>query len=397
MAVFKRPDSENWWYQFVWRGKRIRESTKQANKAVARQMEAAHRTALAKAEVGIRERKPIPTLKQFADADFLPFIESRFSDKRKTLEYYRNGLKNITRYAPLAECALDEITADKIGGFIATRREAKLAIGSINRELEVLRRMLKLALEWGKVDRVLPKVEMLPGERHRDRVLTADEERRYLEACTAIGDGILEAYRRALDGVRARQRGEQPIKPEDPYQLRDMATLLIDCGLRPDECFRLRWADVRDGAVHIPFGKTDNARRAIPLPQRAEALLEMRRADGNGEWVFPAPTRSGHAEKSSLKKQHRRACGLAEVEFFTLYTFRHTCLTRWAAYMDPYTLAYLAGHSDFSTTRRYVHPQADTVRAAMERARAASQGSHVFRHGDEKAAESLKPSTAAIQ
>jgi hypothetical protein len=37
--------------------------------------------------------------------------------------------------------------------------------------------------------------------------------------------------------------------------------------------------------------------------------------------------------------------------------------------MDPFTLAYLAGHSDFSTTRRYVHPQAATIRAAMERAR----------------------------
>ena len=51
-----------------------------------------------------------------------------------------------------------------------------------------------------------------------------------------------------------------------------------------------------------------------------------------------------------------------------LYTFRHTCLTRWAAHMDPYTLGYLAGHGDFSATRRYVHPQAQTVRDAMERA-----------------------------
>ncbi len=32
--------------------------------------------------------------------------------------------------------------------------------------------------------------------------------------------------------------------------------------------------------------------------------------------------------------------------------------------MDPYTLAYLAGHSDFSTTKRYVHPQTETVLAA---------------------------------
>jgi integrase len=77
----------------------------------------------------------------------------------------------------------------------------------------------------------------------------------------------------------------------------------------------LRWEHVRDGAVHVPFGKTENARRTIPVTQRAAALIEMRRAAGP----------------------------------FPFYTLQHTCLTGWA-------LAYLAGHSDFSTTRRYVHP-----------------------------------------
>lgn len=57
-----------------------------------------------------------------------------------------------------------------------------------------------------------------------------------------------------------------------------------------------------------------------------------------------------------------------------MYDLRHTCLTRWSAHMDPYTLAYLAGHSDFSTTKRYVHPQADAVRAALDRARAQHNG-----------------------
>jgi hypothetical protein len=37
--------------------------------------------------------------------------------------------------------------------------------------------------------------------------------------------------------------------------------------------------------------------------------------------------------------------------------------------MDPWTLAYLAGHRDMSITKRYVHPQAETVRAAIERER----------------------------
>ncbi|MBK5291328.1 MAG: tyrosine-type recombinase/integrase [Acidobacteriia bacterium] len=291
---------------------------------------------------------------------------------------------------------MDAITAERIAGFVAKRREAGLEVSTINRQLEVLRRMLKLAMEWGKVEKALPKVEMLPGENHRDRVLSADEEAHYLEAATAIGEEILESYRRALEGIRANMRGEQPIRPEDPFLLRDVATVLIDCGLRPEECFRLRWEHVRDGAVHIPFGMTENARRTIPLTQRAAALIEMRRAAGMGEWLFPAPTRSGHIEKSSLKRQHPKASKLAKVTYFPLYTFRNTCLTRWAAYMDPYTLGYLAGHSDFATTRRYVHPQAHTIMEAIERARNA-QGGHKIGHNAETTAESAKPSTAAIQ
>ena len=54
-----------YWYKFMWQGKLVRESTKQGNDKVARQMEAAHRTSLAKGEVGIRERKPSPTLAEF--------------------------------------------------------------------------------------------------------------------------------------------------------------------------------------------------------------------------------------------------------------------------------------------------------------------------------------------
>ena len=90
--------------------------------------------------------------------------------------------------------------------------------------------MLKLAVEWGKVDKLLPRVEMLPGENHRDRVLTADEEASYLNAASAVGQSILDAYHSAFDGIRAAQRGEEPIEPLDPYLLRDATTILIDFG-----------------------------------------------------------------------------------------------------------------------------------------------------------------------
>ena len=394
MAIYKQKGSRNWWYKFNWNGTLVRESTKQTNKRVAEQMEASHRAALAKGDVGIRDKKPAPTIHEFAEQDFLPFIESRFVEKPKTLEYYRNGLKNIIGFAPLAACRLDEVTTDKIGAFISKRRALGLKVTSINRQLEVLRRMFTLATEWGKLNGNAPKVEMLSGENHRERVLHHDEESRYLDAAAQLALDLEERYQRALHGLRA-MRGEVPIKPEDLFLLRDVVVILLDCALRPEECFRLRWQDIRSGALHVLFGKTANARRRIPLTERVVERFEERKAAAKNEWVFPAPTRTGHIEKSTLKKQHKRACKLAKLEEFTFYTFRHTCLTRWAEVMDPYTLAYLAGHSDFSTTKRYVHPQTETVLAAFERAREAKTG-HSFRHSNEKAAEAPAASTALI-
>jgi len=70
MAVYKQKGSNRWWYKFNWNGEPIRKSTKQTNKRVAEQMEAAHKAALAKGEVGIRERKIVQTLAEFATSIF---------------------------------------------------------------------------------------------------------------------------------------------------------------------------------------------------------------------------------------------------------------------------------------------------------------------------------------
>src|SRR5580704_727757 len=92
MAVYKQPKSKYWWYKFKWNGELIRESTKQTNRRVAEQMEAAHRTSLAKGEVGIRERKPVATLAEFKSR-FMEAIETRCADKPATISFYRDKLK----------------------------------------------------------------------------------------------------------------------------------------------------------------------------------------------------------------------------------------------------------------------------------------------------------------
>jgi integrase len=59
----------------------------------------------------------------------------------------------------------------------------------------------------------------------------------------------------------------------------------------------------------------------------------MRKANGPPDgWVFPADTKSGHMEASTIKKQHAHAVTISGVVPFGLYTLRHTCITRRAAY-----------------------------------------------------------------
>jgi len=161
----------------MWQGRLIRESTKQSNDKVARQMESAHRTALAKGEVGIREKKPVLLLCDFVRTRFLPWAESVFSPKPRTWLWYRNGARRVLSYQPLADCPLDGITGESVATYVAHRQSLGLQVSSINRELQVLRRALHLAAEWGVIN-TSPRIKMLSGERHRERIVATEEEAR---------------------------------------------------------------------------------------------------------------------------------------------------------------------------------------------------------------------------
>src|ERR1700753_4161080 len=95
MSIYKR--GKVYWYKFMWQGELIRESTKQGSDKKARNMEAAHRTALANGLVGIREKKPSPSLSDFLKNDFEPFVETKHTQKPGTAEYYKHGAKMIRK------------------------------------------------------------------------------------------------------------------------------------------------------------------------------------------------------------------------------------------------------------------------------------------------------------
>jgi integrase len=393
MAVYKQPKSKNWWYKFTWNGEAIRESTKQTNKRVAEQMEAAHRTALAKGEFGIRERKRTLSLAQFADEKFLPFVRATKAEKPRTVTFYETTVANLKSFGKLAKLPLDRITSEVLGEFVAFRQAAKMKVSTINRELATIRRIFHLAQEWGEVGVVLPRVKMNPGESSRMRVLNPYEEEAYLQAALDLGRAAEKSYEEALNGIRATVRNQVPIKP-DSNLLHDVAAVLVDCALRPDECYRLKWEEIRENAIHIQSGKGRGAKRRVPCTPRVLSILEMRRACYTSEWVFPRDTQSGHIEVFTLRDQHDAAVKTAKISRFVPYDFRHTRITRWAKVLPLPVVQRLAGHTAIATTMRYVHVSDDDVRAAMAKEREERTG-HTSGHTSKNQGLEAAPIAAA--
>jgi integrase len=187
--------------------------------------------------------------------------------------------------------------------------------------------------------------------------------------------------------------------------------ILADTGMRPEECFRLQWENItwfngRSGALLVTRGKTAAARRVIPMTPRVRGILHSRwNTVGNPEegWVWPASTRSGHMEPSSIRKQHvavfRKLSKGGDkgnekpMKPFVLYSLRHTFLTRLGqSGCDIWTLARIAGHASISISSRYVHPSDDMVLDAISRL-----GGHRIGHNENlpvQLAVAQKPASA---
>lgn len=366
MAIYKRGNV--WWYSFIWNGQRVQESTKQSNAKVAGQIEAAHRTRLAKGEVGIIEKLPAPRLREFAQ-QFGQYISARCVARPQTVSFYASRMASLLRYDGFADMPIDRIDEGVIERFVQwrsnqdVRRKRKTpapknaapprkvtAIG-VNRELATLRRALRLAQEWRLIDRV-PRIRLLPGERCRDFVLSRNQEQLYLAAA--------------------------------PQPLKDVATLVLDTGLRLGEAVALQWPDVtlrpvgaaRFGFLMVRGGKSRNARRTVPLTARVSEMLSLR-TKSSGPWVFPNNKGDAPAITTSLDHAHAKLRTLLKLPSdFVVHSLRHTMLTRLGeAGVEAFAIMRIAGHSSVTVSQRYVHPTPEAIERAFVRLEALNAGS----------------------
>jgi integrase len=342
--VYKR--GKYYWFKFQWKGQMMYFSTGQGVARVATNLESKKRIELAEGRGGIKKKKEAPSLRAYLHDTIIPWAEAQFVATPKSLKWYRNESRVLCEYKPLADAPLDQIKESLLAGFKTKRLKEKKAIATVNSTIRVLRSVLNHAVEDGLID-VAPKLRVLKGANVRKWVLPIEEEPKYLDACS------------------------------EP--LRTVATIMLDAGLRPDECFRLRWENVRfidkkRAVLIVPGTKTAAAARPVPMTPRVRVILDQRWALAGKPktgWVFPAKRAEvGHIVDNTVYEPHTEAVensGIREREF-VLYSLRHTCLTRWGnSGMDAWTLARLAGHSSIRQSMTYVHPSDKALQAAIDR------------------------------
>jgi integrase len=181
-------------------------------------------------------------------------------------------------------------------------------------------------------------------------------------------------FREPLDSMRVITFDEQAgYLSKTGQPLTDIAKVMLETGMRPEEVFRMRIEniDFKQKTIFNPFGKTKAARRTIPMTDDVLFFLEglvKGAAARKTQFLFPSPYNL-QSPIGSVKKAHRAAATRAKIRgHFRLYDLRHTFARRAvAAGADLPTLDALLGHTRIQMTMRYVYRAAEQKRRAIEK------------------------------
>jgi integrase len=224
---------------------------------------------------------------------------------------------------------LADISAEHIDDYKKDRVAEGVQPPTINHDLRVLRRMLRLAERRQLIPRNSSvEIEFLKQQAPRPpHIVTFNEE------------GAL-------------------IKAAAPY-LRVLIVLILETGMRSHrEALSLRWdaVDFINDVIRVRESKTRAGIRNIPLSARCKGeLLHWRELVGSqfSPFVFPNFRDPGLPAKD-VRKTWAKALKDAGVEYFWLYNLRHTYTSRLSAAGVPdLFVAQMIGHSSPSILRTY--------------------------------------------
>jgi integrase len=344
VGVYQRKDSQFWW--LLIEGTSIRESTgipvdggsSSQSVELRRQAQAIYavrKLNAVKSGQGFTTARPVISF-----TDFAAWYTLHHAAHHRGATREASIVRQLSRYFDRFD-SLTLIT-EAVAKEWMTWRKQQVQPSTVNRELDVLKQLLKAA-----VPKYLPANPATGLRRFRvkeaePRVLTREEESRLFE----VGS------------------------PED----RAWLVVALDTLMRLSNVVYLKWPQVkRAQSVIVPLN-AKVSHDAVPITLRmAQALDRLTRT---AEWVFPSFHVKGHgktAAKNLAIRRFARLCALADVPHgrhvngVTFHGLRHTGATRALQNgASVRTVMKLGGWRDEGSVMRYVHAADSDVRAAAE-------------------------------
>jgi len=343
MSIYRTPNSPYWQYDFRIKGRRFHGSTSQTSKTAAKRTVDRLRRELAdnngKRNFSLDE----------ACGHYWTTVAERQPSAKTTRYQINNLLKGLKR-----DDLLVEIEQHDLAGF-AARRRATVSDSSVNRELQLARRIWRHAQR--KLKASVSEIEW------RDLMFSEPAER------------VRELYPEDEGRLVAALRSDY----------RDFFAFMILCGARRSAGINLRWSDIdfhnmtaraiRKGGGHLSIVLTPSMVELIKRQPKVGPFVftyvcqknRVQKMNGQRKTVVRIQGERYPITKEGLKEVWRRALLAAGIEDFRFHDLRHTAATRMMRKTGNLKLVQrLLGHSDISSTVRYAHVSDDDLRGALE-------------------------------
>ena len=338
-----------WWMRFRFAGRFVHESTRTTSKTLAREAERQRRREL-ETKWNRVERRSLPPTFGRASTAWLEAEKPHLAER--TYEIYDVAIR--CHLAPaLGPRLISDIGPDTIASYQARRKNAGASARTINKELQVVRQILKRHKLWAAL-----QGDVKFEREHSDigKALTREEEKALLKVCA-----------------------KNPL-------LNAVVTLALNTALRKNEIRTFRWSqiDFEKRTLIVGRSKTEGGSgRVIPLNQPAfDALVKWagRLVESDSEdYVFPSCEAAGiereHPDKeridpskpiTSWRSAWRAALKRAKLQI-RFHDLRHTCITKLAeSQASEHTLMAIAGHVSRKMIEHYSHIRMEAKRAALD-------------------------------
>jgi integrase len=334
MGVFKKQG--NWWIDFYHQNKRIRRKVGPSKKVAEMALADIQVKQSKKEFLGVCEPKKI-LLRDFAEE----YLEHSKANKAKSS--YERDITTVRKHlVPLwGGMDLARITPKMIEDYKTMRLQDVLA-STLNRELNTLKHLFRMAVEWGYLrEKPTQKTKWMKISKGLFRFLSKEEADLFLRACAS----------------------------SDNPHLYVIIVVALHTGMRRGEILRLRWQDVdfkgkRIDVVSETDAHTKNYEsRVIPMNGFLRDTLKKHPRRLDTPYLFYASNGQPFADVDTSFATALRKSGLQRFRFHDL---RHT-FASWLIMggVDFRTVQELLGHKDIRMTMRYSHLAPDHMRGAV--------------------------------